>query len=841
MARRHKRFGTPTLASRGDPTYEHILELLGCGKFEDCPNHPLRLALAANGLDTTHGLLTIPRQHLASLSFVESDGIVSRLVLGHQNLLLVAPGFRMFFEQRESCIMTTTDWLDVTAEDFFAYRLDTAFEAYLNEVTLCPAPAAATSTPAVQEDSPRAASTTNSTTTKTPVDIIKQSIVKRDPLSFIAFTDPCLWASWNQQFVATACEQDLHHILDRRYVPPNAYFEAVFLAQNKYLYSVFVLNLLTEEGKALVIKYAQDFDAQSIYAALVDHHAPPTSYEFCASSVSHHTITSGVTTTTTTSTSALSNPTQFPPLAVLCDHQEPGTGVVPASNDVVLSRSTDHAVPYEICEPAPAAGHSPGHNYQVALLNDDVVPGGLDGEDIRAFRFLDTTLDHSVVSGGLEEEDTCACAVLPLEIVAASAYFVGGNKKGPPFYSVHTALTGAPLGYCEDHDDLPHLAGIFMGYDFAASRPPAEPPDDAQRNVFSLLVLTTSHDGGVAVCRRTSPDVHNCPQVDSTSRDAFARPFPHLTSLFNGEPTRTISIQSSVVTDGSDKTENPPHLVGKESGEDIELDATLFLMEQVVDYASEEDLVGTTFSKMVKPEKGVTGVWTEKVTVIDIMIPLFTIQAIQSWVVVGYVDCAEQQLVVVAGVYPSATTIILAFPNPDVPLVTLCNTAAVVMSCYDDAKLVMHCQYTAGQHDHPGVTQSMSPMAARWWQSEIALTVRTAGNTNAARPSPTFGHVGYGHTVRPPEGSQKPLRDHRSCWLHTRYKRLGHSVTMYSCISQGRVLTQQISLKIAGVVLSLLGICRMVVLVYVDDEPIHKPDDTSKDNQTHTTQSLQCS
>lgn len=269
MAGGSKKSSPPTQALRGDPGYEHILELLGCGPYDVRPDHPVRLALTANGLDSMLGLFTISRSNLSSLTYVGQDGTASFLVVGHQNLLLMAPGFRTYFQIRESRAMTTADWLATTPDVFAEYRLGTDFEAYLNgsiPSTPSPAPAAA------------------AIPTKTLIDAFKKSI-KRDPSQFAAFSDARLWASWNLQFVATARAQDLQDVLDHKYVPTDPDSHAVFMAKNEYLYSVFVSKLLTDQGKTLVRKHAHDFDAQAIYAALVDHHTRSTHAELSSNTI----------------------------------------------------------------------------------------------------------------------------------------------------------------------------------------------------------------------------------------------------------------------------------------------------------------------------------------------------------------------------------------------------------------------------------------------------------------------------------------------------------------------------------------------------------------------------
>ena len=278
MAGGSRKSSPPTQALRGDPGYEHILELLGCGPYDTRPDHPVRLALTANGLDSMLGLFTISRSNLSSLTYVGQDGTTSSLVVGHQNLLLMAPGFRTYFQIKESRAMTTADWLATTPDVFAEYRLGVDFEAYLNGTTVPSIPSPAP----VSTLSP--ATATVPTTTKTLIDAFKKSI-KRDPSQFAAFSDARLWASWNLQFVATARAQDLQDVLDHKYMPSDPDSRAVFMAKNEYLYAVFVSKLLTDQGKTLVRKHAHDFDAQAIYAALVDHHTRSTHAELSSNTI----------------------------------------------------------------------------------------------------------------------------------------------------------------------------------------------------------------------------------------------------------------------------------------------------------------------------------------------------------------------------------------------------------------------------------------------------------------------------------------------------------------------------------------------------------------------------
>ena len=109
----------------------------------------------------------------------------------------------------------------------------------------------------------------------TALDAFKKTI-KCNPAQFTVFSVRRLWAFWNSQFTTTARAQDLQDILNPKYFPTDINSLAVFQAKNKYLFSVFVSKLTTDEGNTLVRAYSKTFDAQKTYSDLCDYYTTST-------------------------------------------------------------------------------------------------------------------------------------------------------------------------------------------------------------------------------------------------------------------------------------------------------------------------------------------------------------------------------------------------------------------------------------------------------------------------------------------------------------------------------------------------------------------------------------
>ena len=112
----------------------------------------------------------------------------------------------------------------------------------------------------------------------TPLDNFKRSI-KRDPSAYPTIKDHAKWDNWNRSLIAQARVDDVSDILDPTYIPITDTDKDLFRVKQSYLYNVFNKCILTDLGQKLVRTYAETFDAQKIYKALIDHAQASTAAE----------------------------------------------------------------------------------------------------------------------------------------------------------------------------------------------------------------------------------------------------------------------------------------------------------------------------------------------------------------------------------------------------------------------------------------------------------------------------------------------------------------------------------------------------------------------------------
>ena len=84
---------------------------------------------------------------------------------------------------------------------------------------------------------------------------------------------------------AQACTQDVAEVLDGTFQPSDSMAHNLFDEKQKYMYAVFEKTLLTDKGKALVRKHAKDYNAQKIYAELVQYFSKSTKATIDASTI----------------------------------------------------------------------------------------------------------------------------------------------------------------------------------------------------------------------------------------------------------------------------------------------------------------------------------------------------------------------------------------------------------------------------------------------------------------------------------------------------------------------------------------------------------------------------
>jgi hypothetical protein len=70
--------------------------------------------------------------------------------------------------------------------------------------------------------------------------------------------------------------QDVHDVLDDRYVPTTTAEKDLFQEKQKVLHAILESKVETAKGKAIIRKYERKFDAQKAYAELQEHHLKST-------------------------------------------------------------------------------------------------------------------------------------------------------------------------------------------------------------------------------------------------------------------------------------------------------------------------------------------------------------------------------------------------------------------------------------------------------------------------------------------------------------------------------------------------------------------------------------
>jgi DNA-binding MarR family transcriptional regulator len=166
--------------------------------------------------------------------------------------------------------------MSVTDESFDAFRISPDhLEAIAALSTLSIAPTVARSNRATAGLPGTPSGTPSASRTFTPAELFRRGI-KRDPSLFPTLKDEQFHDNWHRSFNNQARAQGVSEILDATYKPANDSETELFQEKQMYLYAVLEAKVLTDKGKAIVREHENDFDAQSAYAKLVEHHLRST-------------------------------------------------------------------------------------------------------------------------------------------------------------------------------------------------------------------------------------------------------------------------------------------------------------------------------------------------------------------------------------------------------------------------------------------------------------------------------------------------------------------------------------------------------------------------------------
>ena len=254
--------------------FNHIMDnVLGHGD-----KTPLKSALQQESIEDIFALVTIDDSNINGLTFEDPSNADNHLPIpkGDKNLVRI---FRDYVIHRNTSGDPVNDnWTSVTQTDFDAFRINPAYVA-----TFTRAPhgivGATSSQPAAM-----VTSASTSAAKKSPAELFRRGI-KRDPTLFPTLKDEKLNDSWHRSFANQARAQDLSDVLDPNYRPSSTEDRDLFVEKQKFLYAVLESKVLTDHGKAIIRQHDDDFDAQTVYRKLQEHHLRSTQATIDSSSI----------------------------------------------------------------------------------------------------------------------------------------------------------------------------------------------------------------------------------------------------------------------------------------------------------------------------------------------------------------------------------------------------------------------------------------------------------------------------------------------------------------------------------------------------------------------------
>ena len=233
-----------------DHVMDDVLDRYGSKDLKD--------ALLKEGYVDIFQVLTIDDSTLESLVYLDPADPTKTVPIrkGDIGMLKV---FKSFVQHRTIIgnPIADADWITLTQAEFDQFRIDPA--------NLLRISTAATN-PSVKS---------NVATKYTMVDLFRRGI-KRDPSLFPTLKDEKYNDTWHRSFETQARAQDVYNVLNASYKPMTQEEMDLFVEQQKYVYAVLESKVLTDVGKSFVREHEKDYDAQSVYKKLHDHHLKST-------------------------------------------------------------------------------------------------------------------------------------------------------------------------------------------------------------------------------------------------------------------------------------------------------------------------------------------------------------------------------------------------------------------------------------------------------------------------------------------------------------------------------------------------------------------------------------
>jgi hypothetical protein len=197
---------TRTQTPSRDLAFEHVLFLIGCGRPNENPDHPIRRCLHQNGVRRFRDLFTLTNLMMDNMAYTmpndDPDGPWNYLSPQSRTDLLIPAAYRSSFNAVDpDRTMSAADWFQLSLNDIDDFCISDAFDYYMRLGQVLPL--GTSGGPTAGFSSGRRSSSVAPTASGTSeADLFKKS-VKRDVGNFTVFSDRRLWGAWHLQFKAT--------------------------------------------------------------------------------------------------------------------------------------------------------------------------------------------------------------------------------------------------------------------------------------------------------------------------------------------------------------------------------------------------------------------------------------------------------------------------------------------------------------------------------------------------------------------------------------------------------------------------------------------------------------
>lgn len=235
--------------------FDHILDNV-LGRYG---SSGLKEALVRDGFDDLFSLLTITDEDIEGLVYPDPEDETKLISVRKSDMASVRLWREFVVYQRSIGDPIDDQWNGVTQAQFDSFRVSPYILSRFSPSTpTAPGSIRSVSTPKLSK-----------------ADMFRKGI-KRDPSLFPTLKDEKFNDSWHRSFETQARAQDVYNVLDASYSPASQEEMELFTEQKKYVYAVLESKVLTDVGKSLVREHEKDFDAQSLYQKLRDHHLKST-------------------------------------------------------------------------------------------------------------------------------------------------------------------------------------------------------------------------------------------------------------------------------------------------------------------------------------------------------------------------------------------------------------------------------------------------------------------------------------------------------------------------------------------------------------------------------------